>query len=274
MHRIDHATAAAALPPADPPGTPGYWTDGDPLADVPATVMDRDFFNAVQEELVAIALAGGVSLSKGSYQQLVQSIRRMAAANSSVLSGSQTLTADQAGLVLASAAAGNATVTLPSAGAAGGRPLRFQLVRTDSSANTLTIAPSGSDTIEGGASFVLGRQQRVTLVSDGVDRWFVAAEAATGRSLAANGWQRLPGGLIVQWGYFTPPNNSSQDWAITFPVTFPGGPLCVLAQLNNSTAATGTVAVHSQSAGGFAIIQNWIGGQTGNYAVWWLALGV
>lgn len=238
------------------------------------TIPGEGWFNDVQEEILAPIEALGLVAAAGDRAQLLRAMRRAAAANTRTLTASTVLTADDAGVVVVSAATGAVTLTLPAANSAGGRPLRFHIIRTDSTANVLTVIRAGADTIEGGTDLVLPRQQRVMLVGDGASQWFVGAEAAIGRSFAANGWQRLPGGLILQWGYFTPPNNGSQQWGITFPVAFPGGPLSIVAQLNNPTAATGAIAIYGQSAGGFSIFQSWTGGQSGNYALWWFAVGV
>lgn len=42
----------------------------------------------------------------------------------------------------------------------------------------------------------------------------------TNQSLTSNGYQKLPGGLIIQWGSFTP-NGLGQGLQITFPIAFP-----------------------------------------------------
>lgn len=94
-----------------------------------------------------------------------------------------------------------------------------------------------------------------------------------GGTLAGSGWQRLPGGLIVQWGYFQPPNNSSQSWGVTFPVAFPTANFVVLATLYNSTAATGAVSIFTPGLSGFVFFQSWTGGQVANYGVAWIAIG-
>lgn len=50
----------------------------------------------------------------------------------------------------------------------------------------------------------------------------VALASFTGinQSLAESGYQKLPGGLIIQWGSFTP-NGLGQGLRITFPIAFP-----------------------------------------------------
>lgn len=77
MHRVDTPSAAAALPAPETPGTPGYFTKGDPVGAIPATVPGPDFFNMLQEEMVRVVLDAGLTLdaSKGNFAQLSQAIR-------------------------------------------------------------------------------------------------------------------------------------------------------------------------------------------------------
>jgi hypothetical protein len=152
------------------------------------------------------------------------------------------------------ASGGARTITLPAANALGGRPIRFQIEKTDSSANAVTVQRAGSDTIEGATSVALsGQWASVTLVSDGVGSWVVlrgrfatlaetdagtladvavtpAALQISSRLFAANGYQRLPGGLILQWGSATTAAGGSL--AVTFPIAFPTACRAVLPMLN------------------------------------------
>jgi len=83
MHRVDHTTAVPVIPSPDPVGTPGFFTEGDPLMAVPATRVTDDFLNAVQEELVAPVLGMGLTLDKGSRDQLFEAILKIAAQGTS-----------------------------------------------------------------------------------------------------------------------------------------------------------------------------------------------
>lgn len=53
MYRIDNSTAISALPtPAVVGPNPNYYfTKGNPGSGIPATIVDDDWANAVQEEL-------------------------------------------------------------------------------------------------------------------------------------------------------------------------------------------------------------------------------
>jgi hypothetical protein len=219
-------------------------------------MVTRDWLNAVQEELSAIALAAGGSLSKTDRSQALKALLRITGGNVSSVTGTGSLTADQAGVVSVSASGGNVTLTLPAANGAGGAPMPFTFIRTDTSANSLTIQRAGSDTIEGATSIPIPLSGRLTLRSDGISAWRVVSEANMGRVLAASGWQRLPSGLILQWGSVGWGAAALPDFggswsgsaptlnvAITFPVTFPNA--CWMVTGNGSDATGGNDGLES-----------------------------
>lgn len=77
MFRIDVPTAAGIIPVPAAPGTPGYFTNGNPGTSTPATIVDQDFLNMIQEELYAIATALGASPSKTVRNQCLTAIQQM-----------------------------------------------------------------------------------------------------------------------------------------------------------------------------------------------------
>ncbi|MDB5849781.1 MAG: hypothetical protein JWP29_3533 [Rhodoferax sp.] len=92
-------------------------------------------------------------------------------------------------------------------------------------------------------------------------------------SFGVNGYEVLPSGKIEQWGYYYPAGGASSQVGITFPLTFPTACDNVILTLNNSTTAIGGVAVYAQSQSGFAIGQNFSGGQSAPLGVFWRAIG-
>lgn len=82
MRAIDTATAVALRPAPGPEGAPGYFTGGDPnaLPPVPSTVLDADWLNRMQVEILTVVLAGGLSPSKADSTQLYQAIMLLLAA--------------------------------------------------------------------------------------------------------------------------------------------------------------------------------------------------
>lgn len=140
------------------------------------------------------------------------------------------------------------TVTgLPSAGAA-----------SESTAGVVEIATSAE-----------ARAFTANKVIDGAK----LADAFTGsnQSLGTGGYQKLPGGLIIQWGYHT-----GAGGAVTFPTAFPTA--CVNVQLTvERTDPYAYVAyVHTVSASGFSVRKAFSNSATdGNHTnpVYWLAIG-
>ncbi|WP_053497675.1 hypothetical protein [Achromobacter xylosoxidans] len=60
------------------PGRDGF-ANGDPIAGVPATDLQAEWFDALQEEVAAVAEFGGVALDPNSNVQLLQGIQRLIA---------------------------------------------------------------------------------------------------------------------------------------------------------------------------------------------------
>lgn len=74
MFRIDDPSAVAALPVPEAVGNPGFFTEGSP-GTLAATLVRASFLNMVQEELISILVAGGVTPSKATYNQVLAAIR-------------------------------------------------------------------------------------------------------------------------------------------------------------------------------------------------------
>ena len=84
MFRIDNSSAVPALPIAGPPGTPGFFTDGNPAAALEATIVDGWWLNMLQEEILTVVTEAGITPSKSSYRQLYDAIVAIAAGSVSV----------------------------------------------------------------------------------------------------------------------------------------------------------------------------------------------
>ena len=75
MFRIDSTGTAVALPtPAAVGPTVGYFTKGNPTLSIPPTVVSDDWLNMVQEEILSVIAAAGLTPSKTTYTQLRDSI--------------------------------------------------------------------------------------------------------------------------------------------------------------------------------------------------------
>lgn len=90
MYRIDNATSTGALPTpaAVGPSPDSYFTDGNPSLAIPATVVDADWLNAVQEEIAGVIEGAGDTLDKTDQGQLYAAIQALiSAANASIPRG-------------------------------------------------------------------------------------------------------------------------------------------------------------------------------------------
>lgn len=74
MQRVKTATAVTSKPPYSADGTPGFFTRGDAVAGIPATMPGQDFFNMVQEELLHVIIAAGLTPSATDDTQLRQAV--------------------------------------------------------------------------------------------------------------------------------------------------------------------------------------------------------
>lgn len=106
-------------------------------------------------------------------------------------------------------------------------------------------------------------------------RVWTDAEAA--RTLALVGYQKLPGGLMIQWG-----SQSAGDGAsITFPVAFPTRSCAVIPAVTYSsagTAETATAFVSASSSTAFTVRTRFANngglvGTTSSYTINWIAIG-
>ena len=79
MFQTDQPTAVLTLPAPAAAGTQGYFTNGSPVAGIPATILDADFVNMLMVELLNVVTAAGLTPSKTAYNQVLTAIRSLGA---------------------------------------------------------------------------------------------------------------------------------------------------------------------------------------------------
>lgn len=77
MFRVDTPTAVATLADPEAAGTPGYFGAGNPATGTPASIPGRDWFNMIQEELMAVVLAASLTPAKNNRAQLLAAINAL-----------------------------------------------------------------------------------------------------------------------------------------------------------------------------------------------------
>lgn len=142
MHRIDGPGATVD----------NKFTEGNPATATPATTVTDDWLNDVQEELISILAAAGITPVKGTQNQVLAAILAVARRkNALTFSGNQTLTPADAGSCYIYAEPSDVTITLPSLAATPAGAV-FEFINTGP--NNLTITRAGSDQIDAGLSTV------------------------------------------------------------------------------------------------------------------------
>jgi hypothetical protein len=252
------------------------FTGGVPQAGISVTHLNEDWCNQVQEEIANAVEKLGIALDGASREQLARALRRIAGGNFTVRNASAALTADHAGVVFVSAAAGNVALTLPQAAAAGGVPLRFTFVRTDGSGNTVTIQRAAGDLIEGVSTLAVPVSGRVTLVGSGFDSWVIQSYlpfpappapyvppppwAPPAYTASSSGFLQLSGnrpgdaGFYLAWGMAgggdDVPGSGTSFPAASFAFAFPSACLQVVGTIADSGAGAGVLVSSTFSNAG------------------------
>jgi hypothetical protein len=95
-------------------------------------------------------------------------------------------------------------------------------------------------------------------------------------SLGTNGYQRLPSGLILQWGRNTAQVGSSGTSTVTFPVAFPTACQVVTTtfqQAGGTVSGTSDLLVSAFSATGFTVTRANSGNLDSFTGFSWFAIG-
>lgn len=172
------------------------------------------------------------------------------------------------------------TVTLP---ASTDVPNGSAILLQCSASGTITVQRAGADNIYPATftsitSFTMAGGDTALMVKQGNGVWSMALGTSVlpyapqfGSSLAANGYQKLPSGVIIQWG-LTASISAGSSVSVTFPIAFPNACLHAYATpatgVTSSTAATPAVSASPSTTG--MTVYCW--GSIGMTAHW-LAIG-
>ena len=162
------------------------------------------------------------------------------------LTASSSLTAAQTGSLVELVSTSAATVTLPAATGLIGQSYQF----LNFGSATWTLAAASGSFVGGGVNGTtanLASLQTACVVSDGVN-WVVLQLSSGASSLAQSGYQKLPSGLIIQWGAQSCPTANTQT-TFTFPVAFSSAFYTLTCSPFNSggiTSAQGYIISNSQ----------------------------
>lgn len=194
------------------------------------------------------------------------------------LTGSNTLTAAHVGKFVAWD--GNGTLTLPAVNAV---PAGSVITVFKYATNSGTFASAAGTQLKlpgqaAAASLVPGTLVGISVFyNDAQTSWDIGGDFTLKTNpqfaalLGSNGWQKLPSGLIIQWGSIggVPAGGGSN---VTFLLAFPNAVLNTSATIQNSGGVSGAMAAGTglQSTNGMTVFNN---GNTGATAVMWMAIG-
>ena len=214
MHRIDTKTAQKDKFGAGKNG----FTRGNPQTGTPATDLDDDYFDMLQEELCSVVEASGASLEKGRHDQLLTALRAL------LLS----------------------------------RKNPFGDIKSDGTVKTAL------------ENLGLGEAAKRNV---GTGENQVPDMNSFGNSLTANGYQKLPGGIIIQWGSFSvsPTGGSVGTVDITLPVAFPAACRSVNALISTNDPSARSVGFDIGSTNRTKIRFTYTSATTNS--IYWMAVG-
>ena len=260
MDRAYQSGAAVSAPSAPASPSTGYPTAGNPGSGTPATTPGPYWYHMIMEELMAVISAAGIEPAQGNLTQLLTALRSAGVfqtapqfdndtsvattefvqralgnmAGFEIFTASQVLNAASAGKYLIFTSSGSLTCTLPNPS---GLPVGTRIYVESSGGGSLAVSASGGADFAGpnsGSSPL----STVTLRS-GVSAEFIVQSATRYRFvggsgdvfLASSGYQKLPSGLIIQWGGGITGIGGSD---FSFPIAFPNA--CRQATISPGTS--------------------------------------
>lgn len=150
-------------------------------------------------------------------------------------------------------------------------------LKSDASGNSGAIQVAGVDrlTLNTDGSLVAGANPATGTRSMALATMQKFADEF-GASLAGNGYQKLPSGLIIQWGEFTFTGTHATNYSTTFPVTFPSS-CAQLTTASNNTAGTLVTSIItpfvSKTPSGFTVQYGAVDGGSYSTTVQYVAIG-
>ncbi|MDH4449216.1 MAG: hypothetical protein QE265_01320 [Rhodoferax sp.] len=277
MKRISTSTKATDLFGVGKHG----WRDGNLVAAVKATDGEADWFNHLQEELANVVEAAGIPLNPAAFNQLLTALRSAgvfttapqfdnstkAATTAFVaqnaaryqtltnVSAAGSLNATQFGSIIVLAGSTSFNLNLPAL-VPGHVGFGFAFMNFNAQA---VILSAGTNSIwngvagNSGSAIVIQPGDTLDLRTDGYG-WFVvsgttanAKSSGFGASLSSSGYQKLPSGLIMQWGIAL--TDAAGNATVTLPVAYPTAHRTAVTSGASSAQVTSPSAINSTTLG-------------------------
>lgn len=252
------ASGVTAIDSGDTPpvsGTPGEFTEGNPATSTPATRLPAYQMNALVREIRNAIVAAGLTPDRTNTGQLAAAIQKFV--QSSYAADTGTVNA----LVVTLAPAPTALTD--------GLKVRIKAANTVTGPATLNLNGLGAKaiTISGGTALaggeiVAGGFYEFTY-STAATAFLITAQSAGqvvvptavlpgaavnlgqfGSTLAASGYQKLPSGLIIQWGQYLAAS-ADTAYTVSLPITFPNNHFQAFATNRQSGSTVGSNSAYA-----------------------------
>ena len=258
MQRISTSSAVADLFGSGKSG----FRNGDLPRGVLPTAFNAEWCNHVQEEICNVIEGAGVALNPDKRDQLLTALQKLIDNSTVKTSGSQNVGGEKT-FTGTAFFKGGAFVSDSAGDFAANQCLQIGSNNVNSyfynkrSGKYLSMRNDGELRYDG----------KRLLNTDDLSNMTPSGEKA------ANGWCRLPNGLIIQWGFKPAPTGRYDvTQSVVFPVTFPAACLNVSLTPSMNTYDTDhdtEFGVHSLSQSGFKF-WTWLNPYLGHY---WTAIG-
>ena len=149
---------------------------------------------------------------------------------------------------------------------------RVTAASSGSNGVTSAIAGTGISVSSATGAVTIGNTG-VTSVDSTTGAVSLSALSSFAKSLTTNGYQKLPGGLIMQWGTITV-NYNDTDTTGSFPISFPTACLNMTATPTNyANSGVNMIAITAVSTTGFTMHGDYSSGTILSVPTYWFALG-
>ncbi|CRY77048.1 gp53-like domain-containing protein [Yersinia intermedia] len=249
MHRIDTPTAQVDKFGAGKNG----FTRGNPQTGVPATALDDDYFDAIQEELAGVIESTGVALDKSKRTQLLTALNKLflqSANYFSEISAEGTQAQNTARANIASAALIGLSTQVFSVANATANNHAVNLVQLNSTITALGLGTASK------ANIGTGTGQVPSMAS----------------FTSGPGWMKFPDGTIIQFGTNIS-GSAGYPTSVNFPIPFTAD-FRVTCSFDSPTSPADCPAFSTSKIGntGFYLASSRQGSVTGAGAHW-IAIG-
>jgi hypothetical protein len=144
-------------------------------------------------------------------------------------------------------------------------------------ASQASLATSLADNLGATAAETIAGTEAVKFISpDDLQAW---SDNKFASSKASTGYQKLPGGLIIQWGrslanpVAMPAATDAGPTNISFPIPFPNACLQVIAGAGNAGSTGFSVSAEGESASGFELYYGCVLATSAGRSADWVAFG-